>query len=142
MGRVYLFNDWRHIAIYPVIFALMSSAAMRADAATACLPDNAMVEMTGVIKQVTDRDKHTDQPYSYFTISTERAYCLSGPDVDERSSTPTHDMTVLPRTGVGDRQAFGPYVGYRVMATGRLSSSNFGGPQLLERTIRRIARDD
>ncbi|GBR09535.1 hypothetical protein [Acetobacter oeni] len=118
------------------------SLAIRAEAKTVCLPDNASVEMFGIVHEVSGRDKHSGRLYSYFTIDAEQFYCVAGQDVDERSATPTYNIALTPREAGKDQKEFGPYVGYRVKVTGTLSSSSRGGPLLFDKTIERRTREN
>lgn len=88
------------------------------------------MQLRGTIKEVPNRDKHSGSAYSYFVIQTEQPYCLVGDGVDERSSTPTVTVTLVAHRFNTDRQEFGALVGRSVTMTGKLSSSNGGGPLL------------
>jgi hypothetical protein len=100
-----------------------------------------MVQVRGTIKEVLNRDKHMGTAYSYFIIDTDKPYCLAGDDVDERSSMPTVTITLIPHEYDKSRREFGPLVGRDVLLTGKLSSSNGGGPLLFYKTVTRITRD-
>ena len=120
---------------------LALSLSIQPAAGPVCLPDDSMVQMRGTIKEVLNRDRHTGNAYSYFIIDTDKPYCLAGDNVDERSSMPTAAITLIPHDYDKSRQEFGPLVGRAVVMTGKLSSSNGGGPQLFYKTVARITRD-
>lgn len=106
-------------------------ASLAAPVASPCMVDDSNVAIQGVVKEVNNRDRRTGQPYSYFIVDSSETYCLFGQDVDERSSTPTRTITLIPHAYAKSASEFRRYVGRTVTITGKLSSSNGGGPQLV-----------
>ena len=111
-------------------------------AASKCVPDNAVVQVTGTVQKVENRDKHTGKLYYYFIVNSDKSYCLAGADVDERSSTPTFFFTISPNDYSKADQELDPYVGQYVLIEGKLGSSNWGGPQLAYKKITPRQRDE
>jgi hypothetical protein len=134
------FFAW-YVAIFEAALIIAPPAIMPSEAAPACLPDDSLVQVRGKIKEVASRDRITGKPYSYFIIDADRSHCVTGPDVDERSSTPAYDITLAPPESLNERQAFGDYIGRRVQITGTISSSNGGGSLLFAKAVKPLPSD-
>ena len=122
--------------------ATASALDCQAMAASECVADNAIVQVTGTLQKVENRDKHTRRPYYYFMVYSDKPYCITGADVDERSSTPTFFFAVLPKDYSKTDQELDPYVGQYVLIEGKIGSSNWGGPLLAYKEITPKQRDD
>jgi hypothetical protein len=92
-----------------------------------CVKDSAAITLSGTLREIHSRDKRSGEPYSYFLLHTERPVCLAGEDIDDSNTTPRQDITVIDQESqrADFRRRLGPCT-----ISGKLESSNGGGPQL------------
>lgn len=122
----------------PLLSTLALITSLAVPVAAPCIADNSNVAIQGVVKEVSNRDRHTGRPYTYFIVESNETYCLFAPQfVDKRNSTPTRIIALFSDAVVDEASELRRYVGRTVIITGKLSSTNGGGPQLNYATIRK-----
>ncbi|KXV70402.1 hypothetical protein AD952_13020 [Acetobacter cerevisiae] len=110
---------------------------------TKTVDDNADVIISGTLEFIESRDKHSGAFYKYAVIHTDTPYRLKeGDGLDDSNVTPTTYISLTPHTHHNALKEFTPYLGRYVTVSGKLSSTNGGGPLLDYKTLTRSQRDD
>lgn len=110
---------------------------------TKTVEDNADIIISGTLEFIESRDKHSGSLYKYAVIHTDTPYRLKeGDGLDDSNVTPTTYIPLNSHTPSNALAEFTPYLGRYVTVSGRLSSTNGGGPLLDYKTMTRRQRDD
>lgn len=102
--------------------------------------DGSNIIIFGTVNIVESRDKHSGSIYKYAVLHTENPYRIrEGEDIDDSNITPT---TFIQLNQHSSMKEFIPYMGRYVKISGKISSTNGGGPMLDYNSISFAKNDD
>lgn len=120
-----------------IALSVMAAPAVSAPPGSPCVADGTSVTVTGTVRLLHNRDRATGKPYTFTALASDRPYCISDDDADDRSRTPTKLLWLAaPDAGPDHLDAVARrYIGRRVIVRAKIVATNGGGPSLFYDSI-------